>query len=110
MRHIYQAGEFDRRIKLYKRTESQSSTGAIGHGYQLIAENVPAKKRQFRGYERISAGQPAETFDVVVTIRYQPGIEYQDRFEVDNQTFDIDDIVELGRRQFLELIGRYVKK
>lgn len=99
-------GSFDRRIRIEQLNESQdATTGEVTHTPIVFAE-VWAKRRQLRPWRKDLSQQVIEGFDTRFQIRYLAGIKPTMRIVDGDQTYDIRPPVEIGRRAYLEILGR----
>ena len=64
---------------------------------------VWAQKKDLRGGERFAAAQTVGQVDTVFTIRYIDGASSLNRLIHDDRTYDIQSVLEVGRRKGLEL-------
>jgi len=100
------AGSLDRRIKIEQANESQDpTTGEITRTPVLFAE-VWAKRRQLRPWRKDMDQQVIEGFDTRFQIRFLEGIKPTMQIVDGDQTYDIRPPVEIGRRAYLEILGR----
>ncbi|WP_328591732.1 phage head closure protein [Pararhizobium mangrovi] len=98
------AGKLDRTISLERQTETVADSGAISKTWTKIA-TVRAEIVTASMHERLTGYGEAENGNVVFRIRYLAGLTTADRVTYDGKHFDLDEIVEIGRRRGLELRG-----
>lgn len=96
------AGNLDRRITLQSLTLTQDSYGSTTETWADFA-TVWAEARPVLSRERFSAQHVAVEFDTVFRIRWLSGVLQTMRISYDGKYYDIQSIVELGRRAGLEL-------
>lgn len=95
-------GRMDRIVTLKIRTV----TGQDSYGEQTVTyADVPAwaERREFRGTERFTAQQRLATLDARYVIHYRDGIKATDRLTDGSNTYEIAAVLEIGRREGLEL-------
>ena len=97
------AGALDRPCKIQRKTVTQD---AFGEEIETWADHasVWAQRKDIRGDERWSAQQVNAKIDAVYRIRYQDGITPLDRFVDDTKVYDIHGVIEVGRREGLDLV------
>lgn len=99
------AGKLDRRITLRKPTKAQDSYGEPLVTYADEA-TVWAEVKPISGGENYEGDQRSSKQRVEVVIRYRPGIEANSwLFVYDGETYEIEDVQEMGRREGLKLIA-----
>ena len=103
-------GRLDRRIKIQRVTTSEDTFGQpIETWTDLIT--VWGEKREIRGTERWTANQTISQVDIIYRIRYRSSLTTKDRFvDEDNRVFNIVAILEIGRREGLEIYGKAVNE
>lgn len=107
------AGSLDRRIALLRAGTVEDEYGDQVDGFSAMAI-VWASVRPAPGNERLASAETAATAPTVFTIRYSrivADLSPRDRIEYpigSGKTFDIKSIVELGRRDGLQIaaVGR----
>ncbi len=102
-------GKMDRRITLQRKTVTTN-----GYGEEVVAwtdlATVWAEKVDMRGSERYAAAQAVAQLDTKFRIRYRSGITPIDRIIYGNTTYDVGGILEIGRREGLELHAKAVNQ
>lgn len=99
---MIRAGKLDRQIVIERETETVAESGSVSKAWAAFA-TVRAELVQ-RGAEEFLAGfGEAENGSAVFRIRYVTGITTADRVHFDGVVYQIDEIVELGRKRGLEL-------
>ena len=98
------AGKLDRKITLQRITETVTATGAVSTTWADIA-TVRAEVVQTVAAEGFTDYGTAEDGTVIFRLRYRPGITTADRVIYEGRTFDLKEVVEIGRRAGLELKG-----
>jgi SPP1 family predicted phage head-tail adaptor len=102
------AGTLDRRITLLRAGIVQNEGGDDVEGYEPLA-TVWASVRPSPGTERLQSAQNAASAPTVFRIRWSQkvsGLSPVDRVEYpvgSGRTFDIKSVVEMGRREGLEI-------
>ena len=95
-------GRMDRRITLQTATETQNTSG----------EPVPTWSDLATVWARVTPQSTAESFQddqehatrqTVFRIRYRSDVNEKTRISYDSQTYDITGIVEIGRREALDI-------
>ncbi len=99
---IRDAGSLDRQIELQHFTETQDEFGGVTLAWTTLA-TVWAQVRELRGSERVEAAQLAATVDAYFIIRYRTDIIPKMRILYEGDVFDIREVLELPRRQGLQL-------
>ena len=99
---MIRAGKLDRQIVIERQTETVVASGAVLETWAPVA-TVRAELVQRSADEYLTGYGEAETGNAVFRIRHLAGITTADRVTCDGSTYDIDEIVELGRKRALEL-------
>lgn len=107
------AGSLDRRVTLLRAGTVTDDYGDEVDGFTELA-TVWASVRPSPGTERLASAENAATAPTVITIRYGRGVadlSPRDRIEYpvgSGRMFDIKSVVELGRRDGLQIaaVGR----
>lgn len=103
------AGLKDRRIILRAPVKSTSTTGGPETAYPVDTHTVWARKTPASGSQRFQGQRDITIQDLVFEIYYlsdvmDDGTEYQLEFE--SKKYDIKSVIEVGRRQGLQLVAR----
>jgi SPP1 family predicted phage head-tail adaptor len=98
------AGKMDRLATLKHRELSRNAHGEQVPTYTDYAE-VWAEKLDLRGREFFSAQQTNAESTVKFRIRHRTDMVLTDRIVCEGNTYDIQQIAEIGRRDGLELIA-----
>lgn len=97
-----QAGRMDRRITIEEVTETQNSYGAASESWSTFktvwAEVKPVKGKEFFLDEQVNA-----RLDIIFRIRWLEGLNTKMRISYNEQHYNIDSIVELGRREGFQI-------
>jgi len=96
------SGRLDRSITIQRQTETVTASGAVTSTWATVA-NVRAEIVQLSASEFLSAFGEADTKAIVFRIRFVTGITNGDRVTYEGQTYDLKQVVEIGRRRVLEL-------
>lgn len=99
---MIRAGKLDRQITIERQVETVAASGAVAKAWTPVA-TLRAELVQQAAEEYLSGFGEVEGGNVVFRIRYIAGIGTADRVTFAGDTFDIDEIAELGRRRALEL-------
>lgn len=100
---IPNAGILDRRITLQRFATAQDPTGDVIETWVDLAE-VWAAVEPLGGLERLQAAQLTASIDTRFTIRYRPDLTAAlHRIRYDGKLYDIVAVIELGRREGLQL-------
>ncbi len=99
------AGGFDRRIEIIRRTAEQDATSGEVEGDWVTFAEVWAKVRQLRPWRKDLSQEVVEGYDTRFQIRYLAGITPMMRIVYEERTYDIKPPVELGRREYLEILA-----
>jgi SPP1 family predicted phage head-tail adaptor len=94
--------KLDRRVKLQRREVEQDQYGAETETWVDIA-TVWAQRLELRGDERWQAQQAVATTDIKYRIRHLSGLSPMDRLVDGGRVFDIKAVLEIGRRDGLEI-------
>lgn len=98
------AGAMDRLITIQSKSTSQDSYGEPIETWSDYT-TVWAQRRDLRGNEFFAGQQLSAQVNTVFKIRYQSGITpYSHRISYDGLVYDILGVIELGRREALELM------
>ena len=96
------AGKLDRRITLQRKSMTFNDAGEPVETWHEIA-TVWAEKVDMRGSERYTAAQTVAQLDTKFRIRYRQQITPIDRVLCYGRVYDVGGILEIGRREGLEL-------
>lgn len=99
---MLRAGKLDRQITIERQTETVAASGAVSKTWAPVA-TVRAELVQRNADEYLAGFGEADAGGAVFRIRYLSGITTADRVTFDGEAYDIDEIVENGRRRALEL-------
>ncbi|MDO6521284.1 phage head closure protein [Shimia thalassica] len=99
---MIKSGKLDRQIDIEWKKETVGSSGSVTSEW-LHVSSVRAELVQRSADEYLTGYGEAESRSAVFLIRYQSGITTADRVVWRGVAYDIDEIVELGRRRGLEL-------
>ncbi|WP_424976811.1 phage head closure protein [Leisingera sp. S232] len=99
---MIRAGKLDRQITITREVETVAASGAVSKVWTPVA-TVRAELIQRSADEYLTGFGEAASGNAVFRIRYLPGIITADRVTCDGLSYDIDEIVELGRKRGLEL-------
>lgn len=101
-----QAGKLDRRIDIEQRTLTKNAYGEETETWSVWA-TVWAQKRPKTGREYFEAQQERAESEVVWRIRHRTGIKVGEmRVNDGTHTYDIESVIEMGRREGLELLTK----
>lgn len=96
------AGRLDRRIELQKNSPTQNTAGEEVDNwtelYTVWAEVIPV-----RGSERYASQQDAAVIEEKFRIRYLSDITPKNRILYNSRIYDIKGVLEIGRREGLEI-------
>lgn len=96
------AGRLDRRITLQRRTLAENDYGEAIETWVDLA-TVWAEMLPVRGAERYAAQQTVAETEIKWRIRWRPNLTPIDRLTYDGRTYDVNGVLEIGRRIGLEL-------
>lgn len=99
---MIRSGKLDRLITLERKSETVSETGAVSETWTPIATLRAELVRQ-TAEEFLTGPGETENTTVIFRTRYLSGMTTADRISYNGETFDLEAIVELGRRRGLEL-------
>lgn len=99
-----EAGRLDRRITIQSYTTSADS---YGEPLKTWADFVTvwAQYLPLRGAERFAAKQVDATIEAKFRLRWRDDLDTTMRITFESRTWDIAGIVEIGRREGLEIIA-----
>lgn len=97
-------GRLDRRITIQRVTRAADSYGELIETWADLA-TVWASKQDIRGSEFLAAKQTVASIDAKFKIRYLSGLKPTDRIYYDDKYYDIAGIIELGRKDALEIMA-----
>ncbi len=98
------AGDLDRLITIEQPTESVDAYGAPTQTWATLAQ-VWAQVKPVRGSEYFAAQQMNARVDAVFRVRYRTDLTTKMRISYNSETYDIQGIIEIGRREGLELMA-----
>lgn len=96
------AGELDRRVTIEQPTETRDSYGEPVTTWSELA-TVWASREDMRGQERFTAQQVHSELTTVFRMRYRDDVTTKMRLKENGVIFDIEEVVETGRREGLEI-------
>ncbi|KAA8606035.1 hypothetical protein AL036_16380 [Salipiger aestuarii] len=96
------AGKLDRQITILRETETVAASGAVSKTWAAL-KTVRAELVQRTAEEYLTGFGEADAGGGVFRIRYHAGIDLGDRIGLDAALYDINEVVELGRKRGLEL-------
>jgi SPP1 family predicted phage head-tail adaptor len=96
-----QPGKLDRRITIQRQTVTQDSYGQDVVTWTDLA-TVWAEVGAVRGIERFAAMQTVAEVDTRFVIRHRD-VGPKDRISYGGRTYDIKSVIEIGRREALEI-------
>lgn len=96
------SGRLDRLITIQVKTSTEDSFGEMIETWATLAE-VWAELKYLRGSEWFAAQQEGASVDVIFRIRYRDDVTPLNVIVYDSRTYDISAVLELGRREGLEL-------
>lgn len=99
------AGTLDRRITLEQVSRTQNGKGEPIETWSTLAE-VWAEAREPTGRELFAAEQRTAQIDRVFTLRWRDDLTPDHRIRYGGQIYDIDSIVEIGRKEGLKVHAR----
>lgn len=99
------SGKLDRYITIQSATETKDSFGAPIQTWATLA-SVWAQIKEVRGKEYFAAQAVNSEVDTIFAIRYRSDVTTKMRISYDSKTYDIQSVVEVGRRDGLELYTR----
>lgn len=91
-------GKLRRRITIRCATLTQNSIGEMVQSWADFARNVPAQIVPANGKEAIQAAQVNAQQQVIVCIRYLPGVSPQMRIIYGTRTFEINSVMNKEER------------
>lgn len=100
---MLKAGEMDQKAVIETPAEGVNSIGEPTFTYSTFATRWIALL-PLSGAERIASMQNEGTVTHRVRMRYTPGLKPKMRLVSDGRTFEIDSVVERGRREEHELL------
>lgn len=99
---MQRAGALDQQITIIREIEAVAASGAVSKEWgQLAVVRAELVKRQTKE-DQWGFGE-ADSGPVVFRMRYRLGIQTADRVICGGATYDIDEIVEIGRNRIIEL-------
>lgn len=99
------SNQLDRRITIETAIESKENTGEITYTWIVFA-TVWARYMPIRGREYFAAQQINASIDATFRIRYIPNLTTVHRIKWDGKLWDIQSIIEIGRREGLDIMAR----
>ena len=99
------AGRLDRRLTLQRRTLIENDYGEGVETWNDLA-TVWAEKIPVRGSERYAAMQTVAEVEERFKIRYRTGLTPLDRVICDGITYDVQGVLEIGRREGWEILAK----
>ena len=96
------SGRLDRRITLQRKTVTENSYGEPVETWKDLG-TVWAEYLPVRGAERYASMQTVGEIEIKWRIRYRPGLTPIDRIVYKGHTHDVTGLIEIGRREGLEI-------
>jgi SPP1 family predicted phage head-tail adaptor len=93
----------DRRVTLESRTVTRGQDGSEAIVWTQVAE-VWAQITPLRGQERYSAGAEQPEHDAMIRIRWRDNVSSGMRVVHSGRIWDIQSVLEVGRREGLDLM------
>jgi len=97
-------GRMDRRIQLQVKVETQDASGEPIESWNAL-DTVWAEAIPLRGTERFASQQTAAEADTRFKIRYRSDVTVENRIVFDGDNYDITAVMEIGRREALEILA-----
>lgn len=101
-------GLLDRTVIIQNYTEAQDATGQPVQTWADL-RTVRAKVTPLKTSERFDANRDMGVFTAVFTVRWLDSVTHRSRVVYDGKNYDVIAIRELGRRQWLELVGEVLE-
>ena len=98
----------DRKINIEQNTPVQNSFGEMEDAWAVFVQDVPANVQPIKGVETFDLDQVVATADTKFKIRYRSDLDNKMRIIYESREYDIHSIIELGRREGLELMASVV--
>ncbi len=99
---MIRGGKLQHQISIERESESVAPSGTVSSVWLPIA-TIRAELVQRNTQEFLSGFGDAEGGSAVFRVRYLEGVTLADRVAHGSGRFDIDEIIELGRKRGLEL-------
>lgn len=99
------SGNLDRRITIQRKNSIQNQYGEPIETWIDVA-TVWAEKRDLRGTERYAAQQDIAEVDTRFRLWYRRGFSAMDRILCEGRTYEIVQVIELGRREGLDVMAK----
>ena len=99
------AGELDRRLTIEQYTEAQDAYGEAIKTWAVL-DTVWAQVLPLRGSERYVAQQVSGEAETRFRIRYRTDVTDKMRLYCENVYYNITAVLEIGRREGLEIMGK----
>lgn len=99
------AGELDRRLTIEQYTEAQDAYGEAIKTWSVL-ETVWAQVSPVRGSERYVAQQVSGEAEMRFRLRYRADVTDKMRLYCENVYYNITAVLEIGRREGLEIMGK----
>jgi SPP1 family predicted phage head-tail adaptor len=99
-----QAGKLDRRVTILQRSLARDEYGEQVEAYDELA-TVWAQKLDITGREFFASQKVIGEGTARFRVRYRTDIDLVDRLSYDGHQYDIKQLVEIGRRDELEIIA-----
>ena len=97
--------KMDRRITLQVKTTTQNDYGEPIVTWTTYAR-IWAEKKDMKGLEKFIAQQVRAEIDTRFVIRYRDDVSLTDRLTFESRDYDIQQVIEIGRRESLEIIAK----
>ena len=99
------AGTLDRRVRIEQETTSQDGFGEPVVTWAVL-DVVAAQVKPIRGQERFQAQQVSAEATTRFRIRHRTDLTEKMRLLHDGEAYDIVAILEIGRREGLEILAK----
>ncbi|WAW14750.1 phage head closure protein [Peptostreptococcus equinus] len=112
-------GNMDTKVYIHKKDvvggkvdfNTELKLNELGEVIQTDSEykSLWAEVKEMRGAEKLDAGITQSTKVIKIVIRYRNDITENNIIKYNDIEYEIESIVELGRKQYLEIMARYTK-
>ena len=103
------AGLKDRQIILKAPVKDKGTTGGPETTYPVDTHTVWAHKMPASGSERFRNQREISIQDLIFEIYYLSDVTVEYQLEFESDDYDLQSVIEVGRRQGLQLVARLAK-
>jgi SPP1 family predicted phage head-tail adaptor len=106
----YQPGLYDRLITIQENTQTTSSTTGAKVNSWSTFRTIPTRRIINSGTETVLGDRRENDFSITFEVPYYPGINPKMRVLYEEQVYNINAVVEIGRKEKLRILTELVQQ